>query len=136
MAPSRAVQTPEPAVRKNTIFKCTVGGRTIYADAPCGDQVETVVIASASAGLSPGRSYADQLARVRAERAHHAASQPMPVTTDRSAPSIDDRCAAIDDAVRQIDTITRQPLSVPKAEHYRVRRKTLMDERFSIACNG
>lgn len=135
-ATSRTVQTPASTTRNDSIYKCTVGGRTVYADAPCGDRAETVVLAPSGAGLSPGRSYADQLAQVRAERARHAASQPVAVTSTRSAPSIDDRCASIDDAVRQIDAITRQPLSIPRAEHYRARRKALMDERFAIACNG
>jgi hypothetical protein len=127
---------PAPAVRENTLYKCTGGGRTVYADAPCGDRVETLVIIPHSAGLSPGRSYADQLAQVRAERARHAASQPAPVTSARNDSQAVDRCAAIDGAVRQIDAVTRQPLSIPLAEHYRARRKALMDERFSIACNG
>jgi hypothetical protein len=135
-ATSRTVQTHASTTRNDSIYKCTVGGRTVYADAPCGDRAETVVLAPSGAGLSPGRSYADQLAQVRAARARHAASQPVAITSTRRAPSIDDRCAAIDDAVRQIDAITRQPLSIPRAEHYRARRKTLMDERFAIACNG
>lgn len=124
-ATSRTVQTPAPTARHDSIYKCTAGGRTVYADAPCGDRAEAVVLAPFGAGLSPGRSYA-----------HHAASQPVALTSTRSAPSIDDRCAAIDDAVRQIDAITRQPLSIPRAEHYRARRKALMDERFAVACNG
>lgn len=135
-AASRAVETPTPTARNKVIYKCTASGRTVYADTPCGDRAEAVLIAPTSAGLSPSRSYADQLAQVRAERARHAASQPLPVTGTRSAPSSDDRCAAIDDAVRRIDAITRQPLSIPQAEHYRARRKALMDERFSIGCNG
>ena len=63
-ATTLTVQTPPaPAVRENTLYKCTGGGRTVYADAPCGDRVETLVIIPHSAGLSPGRSYADQLPR-------------------------------------------------------------------------
>ncbi|HEY9191671.1 MAG TPA: hypothetical protein VIO81_02235, partial [Methyloversatilis sp.] len=110
--------------------------RTVYADVPCGERVEAVALAAPSAGLVPERSYADQLARVRSERARHAASQPEPVAYASGGPSVDDRCAATDQAVRQIDAITRQLLSIPQAEYYRARRKALMDQRFSLGCNG
>lgn len=130
------VPAPAPNAHSNAIYKCTVGERTVYADVPCGERVDVVALAAPSSGLVPERSYADQLARVRAERARHAASQPVPVASARSGLSIDDRCAAIDEAVRQIDTITRQSLSIPQAEYYRARRKALMDERFSLGCNG
>jgi hypothetical protein len=73
---------------------------------------------------------------VRAERALPAASQPAPANSARNNSQAVDRCAAIDAAIRRIDAITRQPLSIPLAEHCRARRKALMDERFSIACNG
>lgn len=135
-AKAPTVPAPAPNARSNTIYKCTVGERTVYADKPCGKRVETVALAAPSAGLVPERSYADQLARVRTERARHAALQPAPVASARSGLSIVDRCAAIDDAVRQIDTITRQPLSMAQAEYHRAWRKALMDERFSLGCNG
>ncbi len=133
---ARTMPAPVPNARSNTIYKCTVGESTVYADVPCGDRVETIVLAAPSAGLVPERSYADQLARVRTERARHAALRPVPVASASRGPSIDDSCAAIDEAVRQIDTITHQPLSIPQAEYYRARRKALMDERFSLGCNG
>lgn len=139
-APAQANARPfreiEPAVRGDNIYKCTVAGRTAYADAPCGEQARAIALPPASAGLSPDRSYAEQLARVRAERARHAATlTPRTADTARRA-STDDRCTSIDAMVEAIDAATRQPHDVPAAEHFRARRKALMDERFTLGCNG
>jgi hypothetical protein len=139
-SPPQALARPmpqiEPDVRGDAIYKCTLAGRTVYADAPCGEQARTVALPPPSAGLSPDRSYAEQLARVRAERARHAATQPAPSADIARRPSTDNRCASIDDTVKTIDAATRQPHDVPAAEHFRARRKSLMDERFTLGCNG
>jgi hypothetical protein len=135
--PEQLQTPPAPAVRENTLYKCTGGGRTVYADAPCGDRVEALVIAFPTA---PG-SHPDAVTRISWPRCapsgrampHHNRRRSTSARNDSQAV---DRCAAIDGAVRQIDAVTRQPLSIPLAEHYRARRKALMDERFSIACNG
>jgi len=131
--PSREI---EPAVRSDTVYKCTEAGRTAYADAPCGERARAVSLPPASAGLSPDRSYAEQLARVRAERARHAAAQTAPSADTARRASTDGRCASMDAMVKAIDTATRQPHDVQAAEHFRARRKALMDERFTLGCNG
>lgn len=139
-APARPMVTPPPqieaAARRNTIFKCKVGDRTVYADAPCGEHAEAIALPPPSAGLSPDRSYAEQLVRVRAERARHAALQPAPAEDIARRPVTRNRCASIDASVMGIDAATRQPHDVPAAEHFRARRKALMDERFTLGCNG
>ncbi|MDP2868859.1 MAG: hypothetical protein Q8O08_08530 [Methyloversatilis sp.] len=135
-AHARPVPQIEPDVRGDAIYKCTVAGSTVYADAPCGEQARTVALPPPSAGLSPDRSYAEQLARVRAERARHAATHPAPSTDIARRPSSDNRCASIDETVKAIDAATRQPHDVPAAEHFRARRRSLMDERFTLGCNG
>lgn len=156
VSPPRAIHTPTPHAKPDarlterpagrdfattgpapgSIYKCRENGRTVYADHPCGTQAEALAVAPASAGLSPDRSYADQLAQVQAERARHAASQPVRSPAASPARTHDARCAAIDETVRRIDAATRQPLSIPELEHFRAQRKALMDERFSIPCNG
>ncbi|WP_305634148.1 hypothetical protein [Methyloversatilis sp.] len=133
---ARPIPQIEPDVRGNSIYKCTVAGRTVYADAPCGEQARTVALPPPSAGLSPDRSYAEQLARVRAERARHAATQPAPSADIARRPSTDNRCASIDATVKAIDAATRQPHDVPAAERFRAQRRSLMDERFTLGCNG
>ena len=62
------------------IYRCRENGRTVYADHPCGAQAEALAVAPALAGLSPDRSYAEQLAQLQAERARHAAPQPARTT--------------------------------------------------------
>lgn len=135
-ANARPTPPTEPAIRGDAIYKCTVAGRTVYADTPCGEQARTVALPPPSAGLSPDRSYAEQLARVRAERARHAATQSVPGADFARRPSTDSRCASIDETVKAIDAATRQPHDVPAAEHFRARRRALMDERFTLGCNG
>jgi hypothetical protein len=129
------VTAPSPAPAGG-IYRCREGTRVVYTDHPCGADSTPLDLAPPSAGLRPDRSYAEQLARVRAERAQHAASLPVAQASRTPAPDERQRCAAIDAGIRQIDAITRQPLTVPMAEHYRERRRALMDERFSIGCNG
>lgn len=129
------VPAPSPAPASG-IFRCRDGARVVYADRPCGVGSEPLELAPQSAGLQPDRSYVEQLARVRAERARHAASLPVARADDARGRDERQRCAAIDTNIQQIDAITRQPLTVPMAEHYRERRRALMDERFSIGCNG
>lgn len=130
----RPLATTGPA--PDGIYKCREHGRTVYADHPCSAQAEALTVAPASAGLSPDRSYAEQLAQLQAERARHAARQPAPDPAAAPAGTHDARCAAIDETVRRIDAATRQPLGIPELEHFRAQRKALMDERFSIPCNG
>lgn len=130
----RPLATTGPA--PDGIYKCREHGRTVYADHPCSAQAEALTVAPASAGLSPDRSYAEQLAQLQAERARHAARQPAPDPAAAPARTHDARCAAIDETVRRIDAATRQPLGIPELEHFRAQRKALMDERFSIPCNG
>ena len=132
--PERPLATTGPA--PDGIYKCREHGRTVYADHPCSAQAEALTVAPASAGLSPDRSYAEQLAQVQAERARHAARQPVRSAAASPARAHDARCAAIDETVRRIDAATRQPLGIPELEHFRAQRKALMDERFSIPCNG
>ena len=135
-ATARPAPQIEQTVRGNSIYKCTVAGNTVYADAPCGEQARTVALPPPSAGLSPDRSYAEQLAQVRAERARHAASLPVPSAVITHRRSTDNRCASIDATVKAIDAATRQPHDVPAAERFRAQRRSLMDERFMLGCNG
>lgn len=132
-APPLAARSPAPAPG---IYRCVDGARVVYADRPCGAGSEAVALPAPSAGLQPDRSYAEQLARVRAERARHATSLPMAQTDTVPVRDEGVRCASIDASIRQIDAATRQPLTVPMAESYRAQRRALMDERFSIGCNG
>lgn len=131
--PQITAPSPVPA---GGIYRCREGARVVYTDHPCAADSTPLDVAPPSAGLRPDRSYAEQLARVRAERAQHAASLPVAQASRTPAHDERQRCAAIDAGIRQIDAITRQPLTVPMAEHYRARRRALMDERFSIGCNG
>lgn len=132
-SPQANAPSPAPA---SGIYRCREGARVAYTDHPCGADSTPLHLAPPSAGLQPDRSYAEQLARVRAERAQHAASLPVAQASRSQAHDERQRCAAIDAGIRQIDAIARQPLTVPMAEHYRERRRALMDERFSIGCNG
>lgn len=130
----RPAPLPAPA---SGIYRCRDGARVVYADRPCGTGSEAVELPPPSAGLQPDRSYAEQLERVRAERARHAASRPVARADDRAPASQGGgRCATIDAQIRQIDAATRQPQTVPMAEYYREQRRSLMDERFSLGCNG
>jgi hypothetical protein len=135
-ANARPIPQIEPDVRGDAIYKCTVAGHTVYADTPCSEQARTVALPPPSAGLSPDRSYAEQLAQVRAERARHAASLPVPSAVITRRPSTDNRCASIDATVKAIDAATRQPHDVPAAERFRAQRRSLIDERFTLGCNG
>lgn len=132
--PERPLAATGPA--PDGIYKCRENGRTVYADHPCGARPEALTVVPASAGLSPDRSYAEQLAQLQAERARHATRPPAPGPAAAPARTQDARCAAIDETVRRIDAATRQPLGIPELEHFRAQRKALMDERFSIPCNG
>ncbi|HLO92762.1 MAG TPA: DUF4124 domain-containing protein [Burkholderiaceae bacterium] len=132
--PERPLATTGPA--PYGIYRCRENGRTVYADHPCGAQAEALTVAPASAGLSPDRSYAEQLAQLQAERAQHVVHQPLPGQAAAPGHTHDARCAAIDETLRRIDSATRQPLGIPELEHFRAQRKALMDERFSIRCNG
>lgn len=88
----RPLATTGPA--PDGIYKCREHGRTVYADHPCSAQAEALTVAPASAGLSPDRSYAEQLAQLQAERARHAARQPAPDPAAAPARTHDARCAA------------------------------------------
>ncbi|WP_077231409.1 hypothetical protein [Methyloversatilis thermotolerans] len=141
LSPPAAAAIVAPLATRSTvpasgIHRCVDGARVIYADRPCGANSVAVALPAPSAGLQPDRSYAEQLARVRAERARNAAPRPMAQVSAVPVRDEGTRCAAIDASIRQIDATTRQALTVPMAEYYRAQRRALMDERFSIGCNG
>lgn len=126
-----------PTAGAHGIYKCRKDGRVVYADRPCDGDTEVLLLPVPSAGLAPDRSYAEQLDRLRADRAGtRPAAQAQESAATRSDSSNDTPCATIDREIQQIDATTRQPLSVPMAEHYRERRRALMDQRFSAGCNG
>lgn len=126
-----------PTAGAHGIYKCRKDGRVVYADRPCDGDTEVLLLPVPSAGLTPDRSYAEQLDRLRADRAGtRPAAQAQESAATRSGSSKDTPCATIDREIQQIDATTRQPLSVPMAEHYRERRRALMEQRFSAGCNG
>lgn len=123
---------PSDEARK-TIYTCVNNGKTMLADAPCGN-----IVATHPARVAPpherARTYREQYEALVAQRK----PQPVPVEAQRSqrgepsAAEKKQRCEEIDRHIKYLDAMARQPHSGQAQDQLRQQRREAMDRRAKV----
>jgi hypothetical protein len=123
------VVLPDP----QTVTKCTIGGKTIYSDAPCpqGATAERVTT-HAERNLISGLT-SEQMAA--ADRIRPPAALPATVPqSDKPVPTNASECRALDEHIKYLDALARQPLDAQTQDWIKAKRKADRDRQFAIRC--
>lgn len=125
-------QAPLTEPGRRIITKCTGGGKTTYSDGDCPKGSETSQLVTKAdynlvAGLTP-----QQLAAVKRLDAQAATAatvaQNSPVVTNTS------ECKTLDDYIKYLDALARQPQTMQTQDWIRDERKKARDRQFTIRC--
>ncbi len=129
--PSAAPAPPAPGTR--IVSKCVVNGKTLYSDNACpqgtaGTQVVTKADHNLMAGLTPAQMAA-------ADRVQPAAPSISAVDpTGGSASSNANECKALDEHIKYLDAMARQPHSGQMQDWIKDQRKKDRDRQFALRC--
>lgn len=131
---SRPLEHPAAVPRgPQTVTKCTIGGKTIYGDAPCpqgatAERVNTDTDRNLISGLT-----SEQMAA--ADRIQPPAPLPAIVAqSDNPVPTNASECRALDEHIKHLDALARQPLDAQTQDWIKARRKADRDRQFAIRC--
>lgn len=124
-----AVVPPNP----ETVTKCTIGGKTIYGDAPCpygatSERVTTHAERNLISGLTSEQMAAADRLRPPAPLATKVAQSENPLPNNAS------ECKALDEHIKHLDAMARQPLDAQTQDWIKARRKADRDRQFAIRC--
>ena len=143
-APPVAAAAPRPlpppevhcATSGGTLYHCRNADRsTFWANTPCSAHGATIDrMTSVPADLPFGEQV-----RIAEERRRALTPPPMHVSEAPAAapePAIDHgrRCAALEDRVRELDAMAREPHSAPMQDWIRSQRKLARDTQFRLRC--
>ncbi|MCY1163971.1 MAG: hypothetical protein V4455_18375 [Pseudomonadota bacterium] len=127
---SGATPAPEPGTR--LITKCVVQGKTSYGDSNCATgAVATQVVTKANHNLL-------QAVRVPPTQTEESPSPSTVIAQSSSGPNIATikaECAALDEHIKYLDALARQPQSGQMQDWIRGERKKARDRQFGIPCS-
>lgn len=143
--PTRAPATDMPASQvdmpgagqPSQVFKCTVNGRTVYADSPCGAPTQTRRLAlseAASGFVSPPKESLEALSarRIAAEQAYQRSMHAPPVSVP-----VDMRKMECEDLARRInwlDASARAPQSGQMQDWIKADKSRVQSRQFDLRC--
>jgi hypothetical protein len=140
-APATAMPAPQldmpDAGQSSQVFKCTVNGRTVYADSPCGAPAQTrrLPFSDASSGFaSPPRESLEDLTarRIASEQAYQRSMQALPAPTQ-----VDMRKMECDDLARRVnwlDAAARAPQSGQMQDWLKADKSRVQTRQFDLRC--
>lgn len=119
------------------VFRCTVNGKTVYADSPCGAPAQTrrLALSDASSGFaSPPRESLEDLTarRIASEQAYQRSIQALPAPTQ-----VDMRKMECDDLARRIDWLdatARAPQSGQTQDWLKADKSRVQTRQFDLRC--
>jgi hypothetical protein len=126
-----APTTPAPGTR--IVTKCVINGKTIYSDNACpqgaaGAQVVTTADHNLMTGLTPAQMAA-------ADRIKPAAPSLSAIAQTGNSPSSSaEECKALDEHIKSLDAMARQPQSGQMQDWIRDRRKQDRDRQYQLSC--
>lgn len=127
---SGATPAPEPGTR--LITKCVVQGKTSYGDSNCATgAVATQVVTKANHNLL-------QAVRVPPAQTEESPAQSTVIAQSNLGPNITAmkaECAALDERIKYLDAMARQPQSGQAQDEIRGERKKARDRQFRIPCS-
>lgn len=131
--PVPAPVAQQPTRTSGTIYLCkSYGGSTFWAQAHCSQHQALI---DSIFNVPPGMPFEDQV-RMAEERRHTLARQAQSVQATAPAPAANPKfaCSQLDEQVRHLDALARQPLSAPAQDRIRSERKAARDAQFSLRC--
>lgn len=117
------------------VMKCTAQGRISYSDSPCPPGASATPVR-----IQAGLNIADAvpMPQPKAPPVVVAAAQPPQMQLAVAAPpdrtAVKYLCQALEDEVKYIDALARQPQSAGTQDELAARRKKARDEQFRIRC--
>lgn len=119
------------------IFKCTVNGRTVYADSPCGTPATTkrVALQDSSAGFaSPPRERLEDLTarRVASEQAYERSMQAQ--ATQVRVDNKKAECEDLSKHIERLDSAARAPQWGQTQDWFRAEKTRAQSRQFDLRC--
>lgn len=139
IAEPQPYQLPPPrAETSRTITRCIVDGRVFYVeDGRCTLPRAAAGVPDGSYGNVPGLTpYQREMLRSADARIARDAAAARADTLARQQANVSNRgeCAAIDEAIRGLDSASRQPLSGYQQDSIRQQRQQLTSRKFALRC--
>jgi len=140
-APTSAMPAPQVdmpnAGQSSQVFKCTVNGKTVYADSPCGAPTQTrrLALSDASSGFaSPPKENLEDLTarRIAAEQAYQRSMQTL-----QAPVAVDMRKMECEDLARRIhwlDAAARAPQSGQAQDWIKADKSRVQSRQFDLRC--
>lgn len=135
-----SLQKPD-TLPSQTVVKCVVNGRTLYADSETDCASAERV---ARVDIDPNRNLSDGLrvrpvamAATQSQRAMTSTPNTYSPTHDAAINAHQERkakCTFYDERIKRIDERTRQPLSAGEQDGWREKRRELRDAQFALRC--
>jgi hypothetical protein len=125
------------AHHSSQVFRCTVNGKTVYADAPCGAPAQTkrMALSEVSSGFaSPPKENLEDLTarRIASEQAYQRSMQAAPAPVP-----VDLRKIKCDDLVRRVnwlDAAARAPQSGQMQDWIKADKSRVQTRQFDLRC--
>ena len=122
-----------------SIYLCkSYGGGTFWSSAHCGTQKATIERIVSVPDNMPFEQQV-QLGNQAVAEAAKLTAPPPQTTTQRSSQTVTrrqiaDQCAALDEQIRHLDSMARQPQSASAQDQISQRRQAARDRQFQLRC--
>lgn len=134
--PAAQADIPD-ALHPSQVFRCTVNGKTVYADSPCGAPAQTrrLALSEASSGFaSPPKENLEDLTarRIASEQAYQRSMQAPPAPTP-----VDMRKMECEDLARRVswlDAAARAPQSGQMQDLIKADKSRVQTRQFDLRC--
>lgn len=134
--PAPQADIPAP-VHSSQVFRCTVNGKTVYADTPCGAPAQTrrLALSEASSGFaSPPRENLEDLTarRIASEQTYQRSMQAPPAPTP-----VDTRKMECEDLARRVswlDAAARAPQPPHTQDLIKAEKSRMQTRQFDLRC--
>lgn len=132
-APPQSAAPAPPAPGTHIVSKCVVNGKTLYSDNACPQgTASTQVVTKSDHNLMAGLTPAQKAAADHIQPAAPSVSAFAP--TGGSPSSNASECKALDEHIKYLDAMARQPQSGQMQDWIKDQRKKDRDRQFALHC--
>jgi hypothetical protein len=127
----------QPQTPSRGIYRCEAAGRTVYQAAPCPSTAQQAPVSGGTVSIveAPSR---EQLARLQSLSPGSDNQQPggsmALIARSDNASDVEERCTWLQQEIKQIDAMGRQPHTSQGMEWLRDRRREVKDEMWRLKC--
>lgn len=136
-----AAPLPKPderplVTKRDRIFRCEADGKTVYADAPCEGHRSTEVSIGESSGviIVDPRKVEEFRNQALAPASGRRLSPPVAASPQTQIAANRAECDLIEQGIKRLDELARQPLSGREQDRIKQERKVLVQRRHDLNC--